>query len=227
MDRLYYLEVLTPAGTLQSAPQNTPWPLEDNQLVYVDILVPPGNSSTAGFRVLWATQQVIPWGNDSFLVTDNEKVHVDCDFDMTITGLVIQTYNTDIWDHTIYLRALIRTITVAQQQLVNAATGGVALPATVDVTDQYQGTDTSLGDTTDTTSDDESFLDSTDTSSEDDTTSTDTGTDTGTETTPPLVTTTPVAAPPPPVLAPQPKPVAKKPAPIRKPVKAKTHVKAK
>lgn len=225
MDRLYYLSVSTPPNTPQSAPQLTPFPLEDNTLVYVDINVPPGNSATLGFRIMWAAQQVIPWGNNSWLLTDNEKVHVECDFAMTISGLVIETYNTDIFSHTIYIRALVRDMTIANQQLVNAATGGIALPATVDVTDQYQGTDTSLGDMTDTTSDDESFLDSTDTSSMDSTPAEDTGGETPPDTTAPPAPVTPSPAPPAPTLPAPPKPAVGKPKPIHKISRVKPHVK--
>ena len=84
-----------------------------------------------GFRIMWAQQQVIPWGNDSYLVTDNEKIRVDCDFDMTVTGLVIEGYNTDVFNHTIYLRGLIQTLTYAQEQAVSEALGSLALPASL------------------------------------------------------------------------------------------------
>ena len=131
MDRLYYTTVTIPAGTTITSPYSVVWPLEDNELVYVDINVPPGPSGLMGFRILWAQQQVIPWGNDSWLVTDNEKIHVDCDFAMTITGLVIEGYNTDIFAHTIYIRGLIRTETYQQQLAAEQATGALALPAGV------------------------------------------------------------------------------------------------
>jgi hypothetical protein len=133
LDRLYYLEVPTPANTPLAIPLSTPWPLEDNEFVYVDILVPPGPSGLLGFRILWANQQVVPWGNDSWLITDDEKIHVDCDFAMTVTGLVVQSYNTDIYEHTIYLRGLVRTMTVQEQLAVESETGTIALPASQDL----------------------------------------------------------------------------------------------
>jgi hypothetical protein len=135
LDRLYYLEVTTPANTPLASPQSTLWPLEDNYLKYVDVLVPPGPSGLLGFRLMWANQQVIPWGNDSWLITDNERVHVDCDFMMTITGLVIESYNTDIYAHTIYIRGLVQTATVEQELAASELTGSIAVPASQDLTE--------------------------------------------------------------------------------------------
>jgi hypothetical protein len=135
MDRLYYLTVETPANTPLASPLSTPWPLEDNEFVYVDIMVPPGPSGLMGFRIMWASQQVVPWGNDSWLITDNEKIHVDCNFAMTITGLVIESYNTDIFPHTIYLRGLVRTMTPQAQAQVASLTGTTALPASQDLSE--------------------------------------------------------------------------------------------
>lgn len=135
MDRLYYQTVSIPAGTPVATPVSIAWPMEDNYLKYVDINVPPGPSGLMGFRILWAGQQIIPWGNDSFLVTDNEKIHVDVDSYITVTGLVIQGYNTDIFAHTIYLRGLIQTLTPQQILAAEEATGSIALPASLDVGD--------------------------------------------------------------------------------------------
>jgi hypothetical protein len=128
MDRLYYLEVTTPAGTLQSDLLSTTWILEENYLEYVDILIPDGPSGLLGFRILWAQQQVIPWGNNSFLTPNNEKIHVPVNDGITISGLVIESYNTDVFPHTINLRGLIKTLTPEQQQQITTLTGSVALP---------------------------------------------------------------------------------------------------
>ena len=135
MDRLYYESVTIPAGTPLATPVSVPWPLEDNYLKYVDIVVPSGPSGLMGFRILWASQQIIPWGNNSYLVTDNEKIHVDVDSYITVTGLVIEGYNTDIFPHTIYLRGLIQTLSPQQILAAEEVTGSIALPASLDTGD--------------------------------------------------------------------------------------------
>lgn len=139
MDRLYYVTATFPAGTPISAPVSIPWSLEDNDLIYVDINIPPGPSAQMGFRLLWAGQQIIPWGNNSFLVTDDEKIHVDVNSYMTQTGLVIEGYNVDIFPHTIYIRGLIRTATAQEVVTANELTGNIGLPASLDTTEVNQG----------------------------------------------------------------------------------------
>ena len=128
MDRLYYLDALIPAGTPIASPYTLTWPLEDNKCEYIDFLVPPGPSGYMGFRLLWASQQVIPWGNNSWIVTDNENRRFDCDFDMTSTGLVFQGYNLGSFQHSVYLRALIKTVSIQEAIQASAITGSLTVP---------------------------------------------------------------------------------------------------
>ena len=74
MDRVYPLTVTTPAGTLIGAPQNTAFPLEDNYLVEIEIIVPDGSVGLLGFRILQASQQVFPWNNSYYVTPNNEKI---------------------------------------------------------------------------------------------------------------------------------------------------------
>jgi hypothetical protein len=110
MDRLYQLAALIPAGTPVSAPVTIPWPLEDNQLLSIDIMVPDGPSGTVGFQVSQAQQQIVPWGNSGYLITNDEKIKYEYDDQITSTGLALIGYNTDIYPHTIYLRATITNL---------------------------------------------------------------------------------------------------------------------
>lgn len=128
MDRLYPLTVTTPANTLASAPLNTPFPLEDAYLEYIHIIVPSGCVGLLAFRILWAGTQVIPWANNYFLTPDDEKIEVDFQEYMTITGLVIQSYNLDIFAHNIYIRALIKSGPLPGEPLVSVTGSSSALP---------------------------------------------------------------------------------------------------
>jgi len=140
MDRLYYLTVPTPAGTPASSPISTNWPLEDNELAYVDVRVPPGPSGLLYFRILYAQQQIVPWGNNSYFNPDDEIIHWQSDAAMTVTGLVIQTYNLGSYQHTIYLRALIKTMTVQEEITASEYSGSLALPTAPVSSDQSSGT---------------------------------------------------------------------------------------
>jgi hypothetical protein len=111
MDQLWPLTVTTPAGTLPSAPLVTPWPLADANLDYVEIIVPNGPSGQVGVAILWSGTQIIPWGNGTWIITNDEKIHIPVGSYITISGLAVQTYNEGIFPHTLYLRALVKYTT--------------------------------------------------------------------------------------------------------------------
>jgi len=104
--RFYVLPVTVAAGTAVATPQQTVWPLEFNKLSYISVMVPPGHNGNTGIRFQRSTQQVIPRGNSIPLIANSETVLIDVDEELTESKLVVLTYNTDIYDHTFYLRAL-------------------------------------------------------------------------------------------------------------------------
>lgn len=105
--RLYELDVTVPAGTQKLTPVTTPFVLEDAMLTSMTIRVPPGHVGLTGIRVVRSSQQIIPWGNFSFLVMDNEKIDLQLNEEIQRNALVVSAYNTDIFNHTFYLRAVI------------------------------------------------------------------------------------------------------------------------
>jgi hypothetical protein len=127
--RLYYLEFTIPAGTPISAPVSDTWPLEDNYLVSIVTRIPPGPSGLMGFRIMWAQQQIVPWGNNSWLIADDEEIVWQSNTAMTVSGLVVEGYNTGTYAHTVYLRALISTLPPSVLQEIDQEMGTVALPA--------------------------------------------------------------------------------------------------
>lgn len=129
LGRLYYLEFTIPAGTPESVPVSETWPLEDNYLIEINTRIPPGPCGLMGFKILWAEQQIVPWGNSSWLICNDEEIRWPANTAMTVSGLVIQGYNTGAYPHTVYLRALISTLPASTLSEVNAETGTVALPA--------------------------------------------------------------------------------------------------
>lgn len=122
MDRLYQLTVSTPANTAILTPQSTVWRLEDAKLVSVTFLIPDGHSGLTGVRLLQAGQEIVPYSNNDWLVSNNEKIEVSVNAEMTRTGLVVQTYNTDFFPHKHYLRALITDLQASGASAGNALT---------------------------------------------------------------------------------------------------------
>lgn len=105
--RYYTLTLLTPAGTAVATPLSTTWQLEDQTLASVEVDIPDGHNGLTGIRVIRSQQQVVPWGNNSFLVANNRLVTVPVNQELTEAKLVILTYNTGFYDHSFYLRATI------------------------------------------------------------------------------------------------------------------------
>lgn len=111
MDQLWPLTVTVPPGTLQSAPQVTPWRTDDApELSYFDIIVPNGHNGLTGIKLLWSGTEIVPWDNTAFLTANDEKIHVEFGGYITVNALTVVTYNTDIFAHSFYLRALIKQV---------------------------------------------------------------------------------------------------------------------
>lgn len=106
-DRFYTINVTTPSGTAKLVPLSTVWKLEDAYLTVVTIIVPDGHNGLTGIRLVRSLQEVFPWSNNDWLTANGEKVDVPYNDAITASGFTIQTYNTDIFSHTYYLRAII------------------------------------------------------------------------------------------------------------------------
>jgi hypothetical protein len=112
MDRIYYQTLTVPAGTPITAPVTAAWPLEDNLLKHFTVQVPDGHCGLTGFRVLQAQQQVVPFANNSYIVSNDRTFPFEWDDEITSTGLVLSGYNIDIFPHTFYCTALVTNIPV-------------------------------------------------------------------------------------------------------------------
>lgn len=93
-------------GTAKATPQINSWSL-GNVLVYsLAIRVPNGHAGLTGIAVLYNGIAIFPWGQPvTYLVTTGETVKQDFELQEASAPLTIQTYNTDIFDHSFYLRA--------------------------------------------------------------------------------------------------------------------------
>ena len=119
MDRVYKTQITVPAGTLDTAPTSLAWPLEDAQLVSLEFIAPPGPSGLCGIRVKRAGTVIVPFNDNGWLIMDNDKFAFPFNEEMTATGITIEGYNTGIYDHTFYFRAVISDLqTNAMQGLV-------------------------------------------------------------------------------------------------------------
>jgi hypothetical protein len=146
MERLYYQTLTVPAGTAISAAVSQAWPLEDNQLKSVEVTIPDGHCGLTGFRMLQAQQQIFPWGNSSYIIANDERIPWAFEDEMTSTGIVLQGYNTDIFPHTFYAKAVITNLP-APGSLPEAETATSADTTVPDLTDEDDLTPDALIDT--------------------------------------------------------------------------------
>lgn len=104
-------DVTFPAGTSADTPVTVDTTFPDRIVSGLIIKVPPGPSGLAGFRFGMAGRQVLPINLGSWIISDDDLIT------MTLTGLpesgqwYIEGYNTDIYDHTIYVTYLLEQVT--------------------------------------------------------------------------------------------------------------------
>lgn len=102
--RIEPFAVTVTAGTAIAAYQVDSLPFNDGAVHRVEIVVPPGPSGLVGFKVAHSNQSVIPYNRDVWIITDDEKLDWTLDGFPTGNSWELWSYNTDVFDHTIYLR---------------------------------------------------------------------------------------------------------------------------
>lgn len=105
--QLRLLKVTTPLGTTQAAPLTTSWNLGNVVLETVEIMIPRGHSGLTGIHIDYQGVALIPFSQPAvFLVAADETITIPVDLEIG-AALSVVTYNTDVFDHAFYLRALV------------------------------------------------------------------------------------------------------------------------
>lgn len=132
-ERIEAFDVTIPLGTAVATPQTTALLFDIGVVQRVEILVPPGPSGLVGFQLVHSGQVIIPDNPARFIVADGEVIKWDLEGYPVGRAWALRAYNTDVFDHTIYLRFLVaetRRNILAPAQLVPIAPGGLALDLT-------------------------------------------------------------------------------------------------
>lgn len=112
---IYAFDITIPASTAKSLPYTADITMPVRQVDTIEIVVPPGPSGLMGFAVAMNGVNVLPKVAGTFIVTDNETISWPVDGLPTSGDWSIIGYNTDDFDHTIYLRWLVDLITGSTQ----------------------------------------------------------------------------------------------------------------
>ncbi|HUZ35229.1 MAG TPA: hypothetical protein VMV17_02770 [Streptosporangiaceae bacterium] len=116
-----YFAAVIPAGTPLAVPVLVDIGFPPREVTAITWRVPPGPSGLTGWRLSMGGVQVLPTNLGSWIVTDDERDT------WPVTGLPdsgawqLAGYNTDIYDHTVYLTFML--------DLPGGAAAAVAAPA--------------------------------------------------------------------------------------------------
>jgi hypothetical protein len=108
--RIEVAQVSVAAGTLQSAPQITPFTFDDGRVDTLEIVVPDGPSGLVGFQIRHSKQIIIPYDGVSFIVTNNEVIKWPLETFPEAQKWDVVIYNTDVFVHTLSFRWLITDV---------------------------------------------------------------------------------------------------------------------
>jgi hypothetical protein len=101
-------EVTIPAGTAKASPQVSALTMPARIVEHAEVRIPPGPNGSVGWALGAAGQRVYPYGQDTWVVADNETIPIPVDGAIESGAWQLQAYNTGRWDHTLYLRFRVR-----------------------------------------------------------------------------------------------------------------------
>jgi hypothetical protein len=103
MDRYYPLTAVVASATPSTTPTTFFIQLETAELVDVKIQVPAGHVGLTGIRILQSSQQIVPWGNSSWYIADDDREVFEVNEQVNANSITVQAYNTDIYEHAFYM----------------------------------------------------------------------------------------------------------------------------
>lgn len=109
-ERIELFQVTCPLGTAITAPFSANLSMDEAAVERIEVTVPKGPSGLMGFRLRHSAQTVIPYKGTNWIVTDGEVLSWPVSGYPTGDKWSIQMYNTDIFDHTVYIRLLVNEV---------------------------------------------------------------------------------------------------------------------
>jgi len=105
--RIEAFTVTIPANTVKDSPVTVDTAFNQGTVIEIELDIPPGPSGYMGFQLAYGEQVIIPYSNSEYIVADNDKLRWPIlNFPAGKFWAVIG-YNTDIYDHALYVRYLI------------------------------------------------------------------------------------------------------------------------
>lgn len=106
-ERFQFFSVVAPANTPKASPVTVSTRFNPGTVEQLEIVVPDGHAGDTGLQLAYAGQVVVPIDPTTFLVANDERIvwPVDGFLDGGVWSAVV--FNTDVFDHTFFLRYLV------------------------------------------------------------------------------------------------------------------------
>ena len=104
--RVYEGDLIVPAGTLAAAPVSAVLQMPQGTLAKITLVVPQGHCGLTGIRVTLAGTPIIPYGGNPWLIANDYTDSWELDQEVNPGQVALVGYNTDVYAHCFYVRAL-------------------------------------------------------------------------------------------------------------------------
>lgn len=104
VNRVEAAAVLVTASTAKAAAVTTDVSFQDGIVQWIELTVPDGHFGLTGIQILSANGQAIPYTFGEYIVADDYTKTFDLVGQIDTGSWQAKCYNTDIFDHTFYLR---------------------------------------------------------------------------------------------------------------------------
>lgn len=124
--RIEAFGVSVPRSTTKAAPQTTALTFPEGVVEVVEVIIPTGHIGQTGFRLRYASQQVIPDTAGAWIVSSGEVIRWPLDGFPTGAQWACQAYNLDpAHAHAFYFRFLVNELVAPNEP------GGLVVPVQV------------------------------------------------------------------------------------------------
>lgn len=103
--------VTVPAGTAIDAGWTYPLDMPPRIVETISVRVPPGPRGTVGFQIGSSGQQIIPYQEGEWVVTDDDKIEWPLDNQIDSGAWELYAYNDGDFPHTLYIRFAVDPVT--------------------------------------------------------------------------------------------------------------------
>lgn len=102
-DRVEYFDATIPAGTPVGSPVTLPMVFDQGNVTQIEVKIPPGPSGNVGFHIQAGGSQYVPRTLGAWIIADDDYLIWPMDNAINSGSWALSGYNTDIYDHTLYV----------------------------------------------------------------------------------------------------------------------------